>query len=358
MAAVKSCITIDGGAGEGGGQIVRTSLALSLVTGRPVHIERVRAGRKKPGLLRQHLTAVEAALAVGGGRAEGATLGSRELRFEPGAVSPGSHRFAVGTAGSATLVLQTVLPALLLASGPSRLVLEGGTHNPFAPPFDFLHRAFLPLLGRMGPRVDAVLERHGFYPAGGGRFRVSVEPAPRLEPIELLERGAILRKRARALFSSLPHEIAKRELKALATRITLEPDECRPEEIKDATGPGNILILELECERITEVFCGFGQRGVPAERVAQETAEQAREYLAAGVPVGPYLADQLLLPLALAGGGAFRTMPPTRHTLTNAEVIRRFLDVDIRFTREEGAVHRIEVGQGRSWHAGERGGSS
>jgi RNA 3'-terminal phosphate cyclase (ATP) len=210
-----SLITIDGSMGEGGGQVLRTSLALSLVTGKPFRIERIRAGREKPGLLRQHLTAVNAAAAVGGADVDGAALGSRELGFRPGAVRPGEHRFAVGTAGSATLVLQAVLPALLGARGSSSLVLEGGTHNPFAPPFDFLAKAFLPLLARMGAKVEARLERPGFYPAGGGRFHVAIEPVERLQRLDLPSRGEPKRRLARAMVSNLHRNIADRELKAV-----------------------------------------------------------------------------------------------------------------------------------------------
>src|SRR5712675_2047994 len=163
-------ITIDGSEGEGGGQILRTSLALSLVTGQPFRMERIRAKRQKPGLLRQHLTAVEAAKTVGRAEATGGALNSQTLEFNPGPVTPGNYRFAVGTAGSATLVFQTVLPALLTASGHSTLTLEGGTHNPLAPPFDFLARSFTPLIHGMGPTVELELRTPGFFPAGGGCF--------------------------------------------------------------------------------------------------------------------------------------------------------------------------------------------
>jgi RNA 3'-terminal phosphate cyclase (ATP) len=160
-------LTIDGSQSEGGGQVLRSSLALSLVTGRPFAIENIRAGRKKPGLLRQHLTAVLAAAEVSAAEVEGAALASRRLLFRPGRVRAGDYAFRVGTAGSATLVLQTVLPALLLAEGESTLTLEGGTHNPMAPPVDFLENAYLPLVNRLGPRVKVQLVRPGFYPAGG-----------------------------------------------------------------------------------------------------------------------------------------------------------------------------------------------
>src|SRR5689334_333662 len=175
-------LKLDGSVGEGGGQILRTALALSALTGQPFEIEKIRAKRRKPGLLRQHLTAVRAATALCQAQVEGDSLGSMTLRFVPGDVKPGEYAFAIGTAGSATLVLQTVLPPLLLASRPSKITIEGGTHNPLAPPVDFLDRSFLPLVRRMGPRVRVQLERWGFYPAGGGRISVEIEPVQRLQP--------------------------------------------------------------------------------------------------------------------------------------------------------------------------------
>src|SRR5262245_1101885 len=210
---------IDGSQGEGGGQILRTALALSLVTGTPFRLEKIRAGRDRPGLLRQHLTAVTAAVEIGSATADGVALGSPELVFRPGPVRPGTYRFAVGTAGSAGLVLQTVLPPLLGAAGSSTIVVEGGTHNRHAPPFDFLDRAFLPLLARMGARVRATLDRPGFYPAGGGQLTVEVTPTPALAPLTLLERGAARRRRARAVVANLPAAIAHRELRVVRDQL-------------------------------------------------------------------------------------------------------------------------------------------
>jgi RNA 3'-terminal phosphate cyclase (ATP) len=336
-------ITIYGSTGEGGGQILRTALALSIVTGTPFRIDRIRARRRRPGLMRQHLTAVEAARAVSGAQVDGASIGSSSLYFRPGAAAPGDHHFAVGTAGSATLVLQTVLPALLSAPAPSRLVLEGGTHNPMAPPFDFLRLAFLPLLGRMGARVEARLERPGFYPAGGGRIVVRVEPCA-LAPLELLERGAPVSRRARALVASLPSSIARRELDVVAQRLAWHDRDLRIETVTDSLGPGNLLSLEVAHEQVTEVFTGFGERGVPAEQVAARACDEAAAYLASDAPVGKHLADQLLLPLALAGGGAFRTVPLDGHTTTQLELIPRFLPTDMT-AREEapGGAWAVEV---------------
>jgi len=335
-------LTIDGSIGEGGGQILRTALAL--VTGKPFRIEKIRAGRDKPGLLRQHLTAVNAAIQIGRAKAEGAAVGATELAFSPGKAVAGDYHFAVGTAGSTTLVLQTVLPALLTANGPSRLTLEGGTHNPFAPPFDFLQRTFLPVLNQMGPQVTATLERPGFYPAGGGRFNVVIQPCERLKPIELLERGEIRRRLAKALVAGLPKEIGLRELSTLQKRISWGP-ECFEVEVKpDAFGPGNFLMVEIESSALTEVVTGFGERGISAETVAERVSREVRRYLAAGVPVGEHLADQLLLPLALAGRGCFKTFSLSRHAKTNIEIIRTFLEIPVVVEQVDDEGWLVQVG--------------
>lgn len=335
-------IQVDGSRGEGGGQVLRTSLALSLVTGAAFRMVNIRAGRSRPGLLRQHLTAVEAAAAVGQAEVEGAALGSQELVFRPRGLVAGAYRFAVGTAGSATLVLQTVLPALLGASGPSTLELEGGTHNSAAPPFDFLERAYLPLVGRMGPRVAAVLERPGFYPAGGGRMRVQVEPAS-LRPLWLPERGAVRQQQAVARVANLPRNVAWREVQEVGRLMGWGQERLRVEEVKGSAGPGNVLVLEVESEQVTEVFTGFGEKGVRAEAVAEGVCAQARAYLEAGVPVGEHLCDQLLLLLALARGGGFRTLPLDGHAQTQLETFKHFLDVRVSVAEVSEQVREVEV---------------
>ena len=326
-------LTIDGSRGEGGGQIFRTSLTLSLVTGTPFRIDRIRAGRAKPGLMRQHLTALEAAAAVGEADVDGAAVGAQEIVFRPKRLRPGNYRFAVGTAGSAGLVLQTILLPLVIARARSSLTLEGGTHNPAAPPFEFLAEAFLPLLRRMGADVDARLERAGFYPAGGGRMTVDVTDRGSLASLHLVQRGRTLRRRARALVSRLSRQIADRELAVIRSRLGWDGDELEVVMLSEGmAGPGNVLLLSLESEHVVEVFTGFGEIGVRAEAVAERVAQEARRYLAADVPVGPHLADQLLLPMALAGGGAFRTVPLSRHASTNLEVIGQFLGTSIDVT--------------------------
>lgn len=341
-------IVIDGSKGEGGGQILRTSLGLSLLTGQSFRIERIRAGRDKPGLMRQHLTAVRAAAQVSDAALTGDAIGSQELTFEPGPSRPGRYEFAVGTAGSATLVLQTLLPALIVAKGPSQLTLKGGTHNPWSPPFDFLAHAFLPLLSRMGACVKAKLVRPGFYPAGGGEFTIEIEPAAggSLQPLALTERGEIVSRQARAVVAQLPDHIAERELKVVEKKLGWTGDQLTLEQVRDCDGPGNIVMLEIVSRNVTEIFTAFGEKDVRAEAVGARAVEEAREYLAAGVPVGLHLADQLLVPMAVAGG-KFRTMAPTRHTTTNIEVIRRFVDVAITAGRagEDRNVWEIEVGK-------------
>ena len=347
-------IRIDGSQGEGGGQIVRSSLALSMVTGIPFTIEKIRAGRERSGLMRQHLTAVQAAQRVCGAEVEGDAIGSERLMFRPGAVVPGDYQFAIGTAGSAALVLQTVLPPLLLADAPSRLILEGGTHNPWAPPYDFIERVYFPLIQRMGPRVLSTIERHGFYPAGGGRFVVSIEPSLSsidsppaihrkgrgwLVPFDLLDRGAIRVRRGRVLICNLPSHIAQRECDELM-RLSTWSEGYPACETVSGTGPGNAVLLELESEHITEMFVAIGEYGVSAESIARRAIDELRAYLKADVAVGPRLADQFLLPQAIAvwlskgtndhRSASFRTTRLTNHSLTHIDVIKTFLGIDIK----------------------------
>lgn len=319
-----SVLIVDGSRGEGGGQIVRSSLALSAIIGQPIQIDNVRAGRRKPGLLRQHLTALRATAAIASAEISGDAVGSPTVRFAPGQIRGGEYHFQVGTAGSTMLVLQTILAPLLTAADPSSVVLEGGTHNPQAPPFDFIERAYLPLVRRMGGQVDVELERPGFYPAGGGRVRLQVQPGV-LRPIELLERGEQQRVAARAVVSALADEIAKREVKALRKKLPW-PTECfAVERVADPRGPGNIILAEVESEHVCEVFSSCGVHGLPSETVAATVARQVRRYLKHDAPVGPYLTDQLLLPMALAGGGCFRTMGLSRHATTHIELIEQLL---------------------------------
>jgi RNA 3'-terminal phosphate cyclase (ATP) len=295
--------------------------------------------------MRQHLTAVRAATAIGEAEVTGDVVGSQELSFCPSGARPGSYRFSVGTAGSTTLVLQAVLPALLVAQERSELVLEGGTHNPSAPPFDFLERALIPLINQMGPTVKAVLERPGFFPAGGGRVKVTVSPVRQLTPLQLIKRGEVRRVAACARVAALPANIGRRELRQVGKMLSLSRDDLLCEELDARYGPGNVVCIEATAESNTEIFTGFGMRGVRAETVGKTVASEAKRWLEADVPVGVHLADQLIPLLALAGRGAFRTLPLSEHSRTQVELVQRFFDVSVEM--REVSEHRwhVEVNQ-------------
>jgi RNA 3'-terminal phosphate cyclase (ATP) len=336
-------ITIDGSEGEGGGQMLRNACALALVTGQAFRIYNIRGGRQKPGLMRQHMTAIEAACRVGDSECEGLEIGASEIVFRPGGVRPGDYHFAVGTAGSTGLVLQTILMPLLTAGGPSRLTIEGGTHNLAAPPFEFIERTFLPIVNRMGARVEARLVRHGFYPRGGGRIEVDIVPGP-LHPIDALDRGEPGQVSAIAIVAGLPFEIAERELATARACLPDWPENAfSSRRLPEENGPGNALLLEAAFSNVAEIVTGFGKLGVSAESLAKKAAQRMAGYLASSAFAGPYLADQLLLPFALAGGGSFTTVKPSQHALTAANVINIFTGRHITFARQENGAHLVRV---------------
>ena len=322
-------INLDGSQGEGGGQILRTSLALSICLGKPFKLEKIRANRRRPGLMRQHLTALNAAAKISNAHVQGGELNSQQLLFCPGEVQPGEYHFVIGTAGSATLVLQTILLPLLFAKGASKITIEGGTHNPLAPPYDFFQYAYLPLLEKMEAKITSTLVRPGYFPVGGGRIEVEVAPTNKLKPLCLIERGEIVEKKIQVSISKLPFHIVERELRILKQKLNW-PDNCyETKEITNAHGPGNVISIIVKYENVCSVFTGFGERGVKAEVVADKVAGEALRHIASGVPVQAYLADQLLLPLALARKNEYITATPSRHTTTNIDVIKHFIDIAI-----------------------------
>ena len=329
-------VLLDGSFGEGGGQILRTSLALSAWTGKPFHVEKIRAGREKPGLKRQHLTAVKAVAEICGARVKGAELSSMDLTFEPGAIRSGSYRFDVGSAGSTILVAQTVLPVLLRAAGPSEVVITGGTHVSYAPIWEFFAESYLPQLRAMGARVEAECEQTGFYPAGGGRIRLRIEPFHDADPrpFSLTDRGELHRARVSAVVSGIPIGIAESEADILQEKFPALKLERDVREV-DSPGPGNAVWVTLEYERITAVFSEIGVYDLPRKVVAHRVMNAVRKYLAIGAPVCPHLADQLAVPLVvLLGGGDFDKGRDTPHETTNWDVIRAFCP-DVAITRTE-----------------------
>lgn len=321
-------VHIDGSKGEGGGQVLRSALALSLATKKGFRIEKIRAKRKSPGLMRQHLTAVRLAAQISNAEVSGAELNSQQLTFVPQALVPGDHSFSIGTAGSTLLVLQAVLPALIVSKDSFSIRLKGGTHNPMAPPYDFFELALLPQLRALGANVESTLVRAGFYPAGGGELVVSTRPAEKLVPLSLLERGAFEQKTLRALVGQLPFNIAQREVETARAELDWADAVEEPRTVK-STGPGNIFMAILRFSQVTEVFSCLGERGVPAEVVARKASDEVKKYLSQTFPVGEHLADQLLVPLALAAGGAFDTGPLTDHSLTQIMLTESFLGTSI-----------------------------
>lgn len=327
-------IELDGG--HGGGQLLRSALTLSLCTGTGFTLHNIRAIRRKPGLMRQHLTAVNAAARVGNACVHGAELGATSLRFEPGLVSAGDYHFATGSSGSATLVLQTVLPALWRAQGPSQLRLEGGTHNPLAPSADFIAQSYLPALGRMGVQASMQLLQHGFHPAGGGVMEVQVQPCAALQAPSLEVRAPLQAIEAQVLMSGLSSGIGLRELQVLAETLGVDPHPRNVQSIRPALGPGNVALVRVRHGDHVEVFSGHGERSVSAEQVGARLAGQVKQYLDGTGAVGEYLSDQLLLPMALAGGGAFTTHVLSDHLVSNARLIEKFLPVEFDWQPHDG----------------------
>jgi RNA 3'-terminal phosphate cyclase (ATP) len=321
---------LDGSKGEGGGQILRTALTLALLTGRPFQIVKIRANREKPGLRPQHLKAVEAAALLGEAEVTGASVGSRSLTFRPRPYAPRDLEIDIGTAGSTALVLQTLhLPLALRAEEDVRVTLTGGTFNTRAPSFPFLETTWRAHLAAIGLPVALTMPAAGFYPRGGGRLDAWIEPA-QPKPWTRTDRGPLVRIRGLAGVTHLRPEIAERmrdraearlDAQGLAAEIALAD--------WPGAGPGAAIALIAEHEHgVPATFVGLGERGKPAETVADEAVEELLAYLAVEEgAVDPHSADQILIPLALAPGRSEYTVTEvTDHLRTNAETIRAFLD--------------------------------
>ncbi|MBB5036086.1 RNA 3'-terminal phosphate cyclase [Prosthecobacter dejongeii] len=332
---------------SGGGQLLRSALSLSMVTGQPFRMTNIRGKRPKPGLMRQHLTCVKAAAEVCQAAVDGADLGSVELVFSPGRIQAGDYAFNIGSGGSTTLVLQTLLPALLHAEGVSTLRIEGGTHNPMAPPFEFLNECFLPVLQRMGVEAEVALERHGFMQAGGGVLTATMAPMKKWKKLKLLERGDLQQHFGRVLHAHLHGGIAQREISTAAKVLDWPEDRLELRDANDSVGPGNALLLGARFANVCEISTGIAQMGKSAEAVATGAAKGLKSYLASEAAVGVHLADQLLLPLALAGGGEFTTLTLSNHVQTSMMLIESFLSVQFAVNEQAAGVKHIAVRPGK-----------
>lgn len=345
----KTLVRLDGSYGEGGGQILRTALSLSCVTGRPVEITNIRKGRPRPGLQPQHLTAVKAAATISRAVLEGAEISSTRIMFSPGAVTGGEYAFDVaekrGSAGSTSLVIQTILLPLCLAEGPSSITVTGGTHVPWSPSFHYLKFVFLPMLLRLGVEADIEIERWGWYPIGGGRVRARVMPAKGLMPVAIEKRGQIIRTLGISAVSNLPMEIAERQKREALSLLRQRGLDAEIEVISaPSPGKGTLLFLSAESENITAGFDSLGAIGKRAEEVADEACKEFFSYLDSGAALEPHLADQIIHYLALAPGRSeFTVSRITRHLLTNIWVVKQFVAVDISVEGREGGAGRVVV---------------
>ena len=324
-------VEIDGSFGEGGGQILRSSLTLSAMTGQDLQIKNIRAKRKTPGLRPQHLKALEAAGEICGATIEGGYIGSQSISFYPDEIRAGNYHFDIGTAGSASLVVQTVLLPLSKAKNKSTVTVTGGTHVPWSPCFHYLNLNYLPFIWKIGLDVQLRMERAGFYPNGGGQIRASINPVSDLQSLHLTERGRLTEIRGISAVAKLSRNIATRQRRQVIGRLgrRYPLNDIRVVEF-DAPSPGSMILLLAMFERSQACYFALGKKGVSADKIADKAINEFESFIATQGAIDQYLADQLLLPIVFAGSASeFHTSSITKHLLTNAEVIKAFLPAEI-----------------------------
>jgi RNA 3'-terminal phosphate cyclase (ATP) len=349
-------IEIDGSEGEGGGQILRTALALSVITGQPFHLRHIRAKRSKPGLMRQHLTCVQAASAVGGESCSAvndkglpSALNDQTLLFTPNvnpsaAIKAGNYEFQIGSAGSCALVFQTVLWPLLMAQGSSKLTLRGGTHNSMAPSFTFLDLLKTHFSGTAPSYFDIDIRRHGFYPAGGGEVVVNVSPPKDgFGAIDLMQRGALVQQYAVCLHAGIERTTVERQIADLSSKLGWASAQIQNRALRSNEGPGNVLMAVMQYEQCTHVMTSFSERNRRTQEVTAQIVEEIAAYQNSAAPVGEHLADQLMIPMALS---AWQGKPSqiwateiSEHTRTNADIIERFLPIKFAIQPKTDGAH-------------------
>ncbi|MBC7237456.1 MAG: RNA 3'-terminal phosphate cyclase [Chloroflexi bacterium] len=352
-------VTLDGSYGEGGGQIVRTALALSALSGVPVRIENVRAGREEPGLRPQHLAGVRAMATICRANVRGNELGARTLLFEP-TIAPqaGEYRFDVarlgaegggGSAGSVTLLFQMLFLPLALAEGDSQLTLLGGTHVRWSPPYQYITEVYMPTVERIGFMARLELGRWGFYPRGGGEMMAhitSVGPEPEgLQPLVLMEKGRLEEVWGISAAAHLPEHVIQRQREQAIRRLRARHIKAEIEAINaPSIGPGTVLFLLAQYEELNAGFTGYGRVRYPAEKVADDAVDAFEEHLTGQQAVDPHLADQLVLPLALVPGtSSYTTTLITRHLITVAWVVEQMLERQVTIEGAEGHPGTVHI---------------
>lgn len=343
-------ITIDGSFGEGGGQILRTSLSLAAITGQSVTIDHIRANRPKPGLRPQHLTGALAVARICGGDLSGAEVGSKKLVFRPGKIKPGNYEIDVSavraSAGSVNLVLQTILWPLAFAAKSSRVTIKGGTHVPFAPTSNYIDDTFLPAIADMGLRCHYSLVKAGYYPEGGGEVRVEIPTVDELTPISITEPGGSVQVELTSAVSNLPVSIAERQLDTASARLKSMGLRSENKITQyPSRGKGTVVFISLKAGQAWAGFQSLGELRKRAEAVADDACDELQTHLATGMALDKHLADQLILPVALANGASrFTTSEISLHLLTNIAVVQQFLPVHFHVSHgigEPGLVERV-----------------
>jgi RNA 3'-phosphate cyclase len=344
----RELIEIDGSYGEGGGQILRTSLAIATIMNRPVRIYNIRSKRKNPGLQAQHLKGIEALIQISEGYGEGVKLGSEEIFFYPGKIKSGEYYFDIGTAGSVTLLLQTLILPLCFTKEKTRLIIKGGTHVQWSPPFHYFTYILFPILNSMGINIKSGIEKWGWYPKGGGKVWIEIEPPKELTPISLTERGCLKRIRGISATCNLPKHIGERQKDYIMEKIykllglTVEKIDVLND--VPGEGKGSFLFIIVESDKSIAGFSALGERGKKAEEVSEEVFSSLKEYIESGCSIDPNLSDQLIPFMAFAtGNSSFSTSKITEHLLTNLWVVSRFLDLKIKKFGEKGRPGKVEI---------------
>lgn len=340
-------LEIDGSFGEGGGQVLRTSLSLSCLLNKPFRIFNIRKKRKKPGLMPQHLMGIRALKLISNANVKGDSIGSTELLFEPVEVKAGYYSFDIGTAGSTSLLLQAILLPLVFAKDTSSLSLKGGTHVPFSPSFHYLSEVFIPMISMLGIKVKANIESYGFYPKGGGKINIEITPAglDSIRGVNLLERGRIKRLKGLSGVGNLPLSIAERQREAALKMIETQGLDAEIETLSVSTpGQGTFIFLKLETDNCLAGFSSLGERGKRAESVGEEVSKNLLDYYSTPACLDPHMADQIVLYLAVAKSeSSFTTSMISNHLLTNLWIIEKFLGTQYMIEGELGKPGRITI---------------